>query len=56
MLGHEFCAEIVDFGQDVTGHHRVGDLVCSMPVLLRSEMVGLGYSDIAPGGLLNTWC
>lgn len=50
VLGHEFCAEIVDFGQDVTGHHRVGDLVCSMPVLLRSEMVGLGYSDIAPGG------
>ena len=50
VLGHEFCAEVVDFGQGVSNRHRVGDLVCSMPVLLRSEMVGLGYSDVVPGG------
>jgi threonine dehydrogenase-like Zn-dependent dehydrogenase len=50
VLGHEFCAEIVAFGPDTKMTLREGDLVCSMPVLLRSEMVGLGYSDIAPGG------
>jgi len=56
VLGHEFCAEVVEFGQGVSSHYCAEDLVCSMPVLLRSEMVGLGYSDIAPGALLNTWC
>ena len=50
VLGHEFCAEIVAFGPDTKKTLREGDLVCSMPVLLRPEMVGLGYSDIAPGG------
>lgn len=50
VLGHEFCGEIVDFGQGTGDQYRVGDLVCSMPVLLRSEMIGLGFSDVAPGG------
>ena len=50
VLGHEFSAEIVAFGPDTKRALREGDLVCSMPVLLRPEMVGLGYSDIAPGG------
>lgn len=50
VLGHEFCAEIVDFGPGTRRKLPVGQLVCSVPVLLRAETVGLGYSDQAPGG------
>ena len=50
VLGHEFCAEIIDYGPGTTKRYAAGQLVCSMPVLLRAETVGLGYSDQAPGG------
>jgi threonine dehydrogenase-like Zn-dependent dehydrogenase len=50
VLGHEFCAEVVDFGPGTRRQLPVGQLVCSVPVLLRAETVGLGYSDQAPGG------
>ena len=50
VLGHEFCAEIIDYGPGTTKTYVTGQLVCSMPVLLRAETVGLGYSDQAPGG------
>lgn len=50
VLGHEFCAEIVDFGPGTQRNLSVGQLVCSVPVLPRAQIVGLGYSDQAPGG------
>jgi len=50
VLGHEFCAEIVDYGPDTERVIRPGKLVCSVPVLLRESTVPLGYSDEAPGG------
>ena len=50
VLGHEFCAEVVDFGVDCTRELSVGQLVCSMPVLLRATPVAVGYDPDIPGG------
>ncbi len=51
VMGHEFCAEIVDFGPGCSQHLQKGARVCSMPIGLRSggpETVG--YSNTLPGG------
>ena len=51
IMGHEFCVEILELGQDVPDHFGIGDIVCSMPVLLRSDGIHtLGYSNQFPGG------
>jgi len=50
VLGHEFCAEVVDFGVDCKRELAVGALVCSMPVLLRETPVAVGYDPGTPGG------
>lgn len=50
VLGHEFCAEVVDFGPKTEKRVRVGDLVCSVPALRRDEVILLGYSEHSPGG------
>ncbi len=50
MLGHEFCAEVVDFGPDTERSLAVGQLVCSVPVVPRSQPEAIGYSDQLPGG------
>ena len=46
VLGHEFCAEVLETRGDI----RAGDLVCSVPALARPVTVGVGYSPEAPGG------
>jgi threonine dehydrogenase-like Zn-dependent dehydrogenase len=51
VMGHEFCAEVVDFGPSTLKHRKVGERVCSMPVLFHSSGVsGVGYSNRFPGG------
>jgi threonine dehydrogenase-like Zn-dependent dehydrogenase len=51
VMGHEFCAEIVDHGPGSQKTLRAGTRVCSMPVLLRPDRVaGVGYSSDFPGG------
>ena len=51
VMGHEFCAEIVDFGPETTRGLRAGTRVCSLPMLLRESGVQLvGYSNDTPGG------
>jgi threonine dehydrogenase-like Zn-dependent dehydrogenase len=50
VLGHEFSAEVVDFGPGTTRRLAPGTLVCSVPMLMRREPIGVGYSDEAPGG------
>lgn len=50
VLGHEFCAEVVDYGPDTERRFAPGSLVCSVPVILREPMVPVGYSDAMPGG------
>jgi 2-desacetyl-2-hydroxyethyl bacteriochlorophyllide A dehydrogenase len=50
ILGHEFCAEIVDYGPKTERSIAPGKLVCAAPVLLRETMEPVGYSDKIPGG------
>ncbi len=50
ILGHEFCAEVIDFGPRAECSVATGSLVCSVPVLARQPMEPVGYSDVVPGG------
>lgn len=50
VLGHEFCAEIVDYGPDTPRELAPGTPVCSVPLLTRANPIGIGYSDEVPGG------
>lgn len=50
VLGHEFCAEVLDRGPDTPATFKSGDLVCSIPGLPRDQLLGVGYSEEAPGG------
>jgi threonine dehydrogenase-like Zn-dependent dehydrogenase len=51
VMGHEFCAEIVEHGPDTTRALPVGTRVCSRPTLLRATgPQSIGYSNDNPGG------
>ena len=51
VMGHEFCAEILDYGPNTEKHHPVGTRVCSFPMLVRSQQpTSVGYSNEVPGG------
>ena len=51
VMGHEFCAEIVDFGPDTQRALRPGDRVVSVPLAVGANGVqGIGYSNDYPGG------
>ena len=51
VMGHEFCAEIVDYGPNSQKRLKPGTRVCSMPVLIRPTGVdSVGYSNDNPGG------
>ena len=51
VMGHEFCAEIVDFGPNTQRRLKAGTRICSMPVLVRPTGVEtVGYSNENPGG------
>ncbi len=52
VFGHEFCAEIVEYGPDTSGVHPIGTRVCSVPVIVGPQGVEtLGYSTRFPGSL-----
>lgn len=46
MLGHEFCAEIVEYGSDTQQTLPVGSRVTSVPMLLSQNGAGVG---VTPG-------
>ena len=51
VMGHEFCAEIVDYGPQTTRALPVGARVCSRPALVRADGPRtVGYSNDTPGG------
>jgi threonine dehydrogenase-like Zn-dependent dehydrogenase len=50
VLGHEFCAEVVDYGPDTRRTVSAGQLVCAIPMLFRSTPVAIGYDENMPGG------
>jgi threonine dehydrogenase-like Zn-dependent dehydrogenase len=52
VLGHEFCAQIVEHGPDTQRALPVGTRVCSIPVILGPTGVEqVGYSNAYPGAL-----
>ena len=50
VLGHEFAAEIVDYGPETPHDLPLGTLVCSVPMLVRQQPLAVGYSAEIPGG------
>jgi len=51
VMGHEFCAEVVDFGPNTSASVKPGERVVSMPITFRGGKVeGIGYSSEVPGG------
>jgi threonine dehydrogenase-like Zn-dependent dehydrogenase len=51
VMGHEFCAEIVEHGPDTRRMLPVGARVCSRPTLVRATgPQSIGYSNDNPGG------
>ncbi len=51
VMGHEFCAEIVEFGPNTLKRIPVGSRVVSMPISFRGgRPQAVGYSDEVPGG------
>ncbi|MGY0615315.1 zinc-binding dehydrogenase [Vibrio sp. FJH11] len=46
MLGHEFCAEVVEYGDDTQQAIPVGSRITSVPILLSQNGVGVG---VTPG-------
>jgi threonine dehydrogenase-like Zn-dependent dehydrogenase len=51
VMGHEFCAEVVDYGPNTQRRFSAGARICAMPVLIRPTGVEtVGYSNDHPGG------
>ena len=51
VMGHEFCAEILDHGPGTTKSLKAGTRVCSVPMTIRDGAVStVGYSNLVPGG------
>lgn len=51
VMGHEFCAEIVEHGPQTSGVLPPGTPVCSMPILMSATGLDtVGYSNESPGG------
>jgi threonine dehydrogenase-like Zn-dependent dehydrogenase len=51
VMGHEFCAELVDFGPNTQRRLKPGQRIASMPVLFRPPNAEtVGHSNENPGG------
>jgi threonine dehydrogenase-like Zn-dependent dehydrogenase len=52
VFGHEFCAEVAEYGPDTTRALPIGTRVCSVPILFGASGVEqIGYSSTYPGAL-----
>lgn len=51
VFGHEFCAEILDYGPGTEKKIKAGTRVCSMPIAVSASGIStIGYSNDYPGG------
>jgi len=51
VMGHEFCAEILDYGPGTSGNLKPGTRVCSFPTTIHNGALStVGYSNAVPGG------
>ena len=52
VFGHEFCAEVLEFGPATERRLPPGAVVCSLPIVLGPDgPEAVGYSNTYPGGL-----
>jgi threonine dehydrogenase-like Zn-dependent dehydrogenase len=52
VFGHEFCAEIIEYGPDTAGTLPIGTRVCSVPIIVGPTGIEqVGYSNHYPGAL-----
>jgi 2-desacetyl-2-hydroxyethyl bacteriochlorophyllide A dehydrogenase len=57
VMGHEFCAEVIDFGPDTQRTMTRGTRVVSMPLVMGAKgLHGVGYSNEYPGGYGELMC
>lgn len=52
VMGHEFCAEVLDVGPDTSAMVKAGDRIVSIPVVFTATggVHSIGYSNDYPGG------
>ena len=51
VYGHEFCAELLDYGPETDRRIPLGSLVCSVPIVVTpTGLESVGYSQVLPGG------
>lgn len=51
VFGHEFCAEVLDYGPGARGRIKPGTRVCALPTVITPEgVVSVGYDNRYPGG------
>ena len=51
VMGHEFCAEVLELGPDVGTGVAVGDRIVSIPMVIgKGGVQSVGYSNDYPGG------
>lgn len=51
VLGHEFCAEVLEYGPETSGKIKPGSRICAMPLIMKADKLQcVGYSNDAPGG------
>ena len=51
VMGHEFCAEILEHGPGTHHNFKAGTRVCSFPMTVHNgEPSTVGYSNLVPGG------
>ena len=52
VFGHEFCAEVLDYGPETTKTLKPGTRVCSVPGIIGGPagFEAVGYSNLYPGG------
>lgn len=51
VMGHEFCAEILDYGLNTSRDLPPGTRVCSFPTTIHNgTLATVGYSNLVPGG------
>jgi threonine dehydrogenase-like Zn-dependent dehydrogenase len=51
VMGHEFCAEILEHGPGTAKSLKAGTRVCSVPMTIRNGAASpVGYSNLVPGG------
>ena len=51
VMGHEFCAEVLDYGPNTNRTLKPGTRVCSFPTTVHNgTLATVGYSNLVPGG------